>query len=229
MVREVKTMFRKLMLLFLLGLLTAAMLLSGCGGKKPSPTAGVSPGIKKPSAKELANKSILMVIAPKDFRDEELFEPKKIFEEKGAKVSLASTVLNEVKGMLGGTAKPQLRISEAKAEDYDAIVIVGGIGSKEYLWGDKELSNLVKQAYREGKLVAAICLSPVVLARAGILKGKQATVFPAPEAVEELKRNGADYVNQKVVVSGKIITARDTKSARDFALAIAEHLVDYLL
>jgi protease I len=74
------------------------------------------------------------------------------------------------------------------------------------------------------KVVAAICLSPVVLARAGILKGKDATVFPSNDAVEELKNAGVKYVDKPVVISGKIITARDPKAAEEFAKTIAEEI-----
>ena len=75
-------------------------------------------------------------------------------------------------------------------------------------------------------MVAAICLSPVVLARAGLLKGREATVFPTPEALEELENGGAIYVKQGVVVSGRVITANGPQSAQDFALAICQALTE---
>ena len=183
--------------------LLLAILVGGCTEKPPPAPKPSSPEVQRPPAKELVGRNILMIISPRDFRDEELFEPKRIFEEKGAKVVLASTQTGEARGMLGGTARPELRISKAKAEDYNAIVVVGGIGSREYLWNDKDLASLVTQAFQESRVVAAICLSPVVLARAGILKGRQATVFPTPEALEELENGGAIYVKQGVVVSGR--------------------------
>jgi len=172
------------------------------------------------SQEDVQEKTILMVIAPKGFRDEELFEPKRIFEEKGAKVKIASTKEEVAQGMLGGRVKPDLKISEVSIGEYDAIVIVGGIGSKEYLWEDKELRSLVKEAFDEDKIVSAICLSPVVLARAKVLKDKKATVFPALEAINELKKNGAIYIDDEVVVSDNIVTARGPEAAKEFALKI---------
>ena len=173
---------------------------------------------------DLGDKNILMVIAPKDFRDEGLFEPKEIFEEKGAKVTIASTSTDIAKGMLGGTVKQDLKISDVNVEGYDAIVIVGGISSKKYLWEDEELRALVKEAYNKDKVVSAICLSPVVLAKAGVLEGKKATVFPDQVAINELKENGAIYVDKSVVVSDRVITGRDSESAKEFALKICNAL-----
>ena len=112
-------------------------------------------------------------------------------------------------------------------EDYDAIVIVGGAGSKEYLWDDEELRAMVKEAYNKNKVLAAICLSPVVLAKAGILEGKKATVFPYKEAIDELKKNGAYYVDENVVVSDNVITGRDTESTEEFSLKICGALLSH--
>ncbi|MCW3135428.1 MAG: DJ-1/PfpI family protein [Canidatus Methanoxibalbensis ujae] len=175
----------------------------------------------------MRGRNILMVIAPEDFRDEELFEPKEIFEKKGAEVTIASTTTEMAKGMFGRTIKPDLRISDVNVEDYDAIVIVGGAGSKEYLWDDKELRAMVKEAYNKNKVLAAICLSPVVLAKAGILDGKKATVFPHKEAIDELKKNGAYYVDENVVVSDNVITGRDTESTEEFSLKICDALLSH--
>ena len=174
--------------------------------------------------KSLQGKKILMVIAPKNFRDEELSIPKQYFESMGATVRIASVSKNEAIGMLGARVKPDLALSEVDIKKYDALVIVGGVGSREYLWNNEELLTLVKEAYDNNKVVAAICLSPVILARAGILEGKEATVFPSNDAVEELKKAGAKYVDKPVVISGKIITARDPKAAEEFAKAIAEEI-----
>ncbi len=196
-------------------LIASVTILAGCVGKEE-----VTPSTPKSSVIEGGEKNILMVIAPEDFRDEELFVPTRIFEEKGAKVTIASTSTAVAKGMLGETVKPDLTISDVKVEDYDAFVIVGGTGSKKYLWADEELRAVVKKAYNGDKILAAICFAPVVLANAGILDGKEATVFPDRGAIDELKKAGAIYVDKSVVVSDRIITAKFTDSAEEFALRI---------
>lgn len=173
---------------------------------------------------EYEGKKILLVIAQEQFRDEECFVPKQIFETAGAKVTVAAESANLAKGALGGTIKPDISISEAEIDDYDAIVISGGGGARKYLWDNRRLRDLVKEADSKKKVVSAICISPVVLARAGVLKGNESTVFNSPDTVDELKKHGAVYQDRDVVVSGRIITGRDPKSAQAFGKAVLKAL-----
>lgn len=222
------------MFLVLLAVLFLAMATGGCGKGTPETARPSEHGQAKPPAAgetqepssvgELAGKKVLLVVAPRDFRDEEFFVPRRIFEEKGAVVTVASNKKGTATGMLGGTVEPDAVFSEVRPADYDAVVIAGGAGSKVYLWDYKELRRIVREAYGQGKIVAAICLSPVVLARAGCLKGKEAAVFPDPAAVRELKAAGVKYVDRGVVTAGSIVTARDPQSAEEFARAVARLL-----
>ncbi|XRO76750.1 DJ-1/PfpI/YhbO family deglycase/protease [Methanocaldococcus sp. 10A] len=180
--------------------------------------------INKEKVVNMENKKVLMVIAPKDFRDEELFEPMAVFESNGLKVDVVSTTKRECVGMLGHKITVNKTIYDVNPDEYDAIVIVGGIGSKEYLWNNTKLIELVREFYNKNKVVSAICLSPVVLARAGILKDKKATVFPAPEAIEELKKAGAIYEDKGVVVDGNVVTAKSPDYARLFGLEVLKAL-----
>ncbi|PAV10452.1 hypothetical protein ASJ81_13375 [Methanosarcina spelaei] len=173
---------------------------------------------------EYKDKKILLIIAQEQFRDEECFVPKQLFEAAGVKVTVAAESTKTAKGMLGGTIKPDVAISDARIEDYDAIVISGGSDSREYLWNNKTLQALIKEADALKKVISAICISPVVLARAGILKGKESTVFKSPDTLRELKEHGAVYLNQDVVVSGRVITGRDPASADMFGKAVLETL-----
>lgn len=95
---------------------------------------------------EYKDKKILLVIAQEQFRDEECFVPKQLFEAAGVKVTIAAESKKTSKGMLGGTIKPDIAISDARIDDYDAIVISGGSGSKKYLWDNRALQALVKEA-----------------------------------------------------------------------------------
>lgn len=173
---------------------------------------------------EYKDKKILLVIAQEQFRDEECFVPKQLFEAAGVKVTVAAESTKTAKGMLGGTIKPDITISDARIDDYDAIVISGGPGSRKYLWNNKALQKLVKEVYALKKVVSAICISPVVLARTGILNGKESTVFKSPDTVRELKEHGAVYLDRDVVVSGRVVTGRDPASAEAFGKAVLETL-----
>lgn len=173
---------------------------------------------------EYEGKKILLVIAQEQFRDEECFIPKQVFEDAGAKVTVAAEFEKTAKGILGGTITPDIRISEVKIDDYDAIVISGGPGSRKYLWDNQYLRKLVKEADSKKKIVSAICISPVVLARAGLLKGKESTVFNSPDTVCELEKYGAVFQDRDVVVSGRIVTGRDPRSAEAFGKAVLKVL-----
>jgi protease I len=168
------------------------------------------------------SEKILMVIAPENFRDEELLEPKRIFEDSGVTVTIASTSTDVARGMLGATVKPDVAIADVNISEYNGIAIVGGGGSKKYLWDSVELRQLVVDANEQNMVVSAICLSPVVLARAGVLDGRKCTVFQDPESIRELEECGAVYVNQDVIVSDNVITGRDPRSARLFARAVLD-------
>ncbi len=109
--------------------------------------------------------------------------------------------------MLGATANVDVVVSNLHADDIDCAVVVGGMGSPEYLWEDHNLHTLLKNLNSQGKVIGAICLSGAVLARAGVLNGKQATVYPMPESLKALKDGHANYVEQPVVQDGHIITA----------------------
>lgn len=173
---------------------------------------------------KLQGTKVLMVIAPDQFRDEELLVPKEKLEEQGAQVKVAACKLGQAKGMLGATYNPEVLIKDQQVQDFDAVVVVGGMGSPQYLWNDSDLLSLLKEASQQGKVVAAICLSGAVLANAGVLKGKKATVWPMPESLKALSGGGATYVKQPVVKDGKVVTADGPEAAPAFAQTIIEEL-----
>ncbi|MFH0913307.1 MAG: DJ-1/PfpI family protein [Candidatus Omnitrophota bacterium] len=166
-------------------------------------------------------KKAVMIIPESDFRDEELKEPKDILERNNIEVKIASTTLNEVTGMLGAQVTPDIIITDIKIQDFDAIIFVGGGGSSQY-WDDPLAHKLAQDAVSANKIVAAICIAPVTLARAGVLKGKRATVFSSE--AKELKSEGANYTGRAVERDGNIITASGPTAARKFA----EELVNAL-
>jgi protease I len=164
-------------------------------------------------------KKVLLVIASKDFRDEELFHTKEEIEKKGNKVVIASTTKSEVKGMLGGVATPDILLDSVNVEDYNAIIFIGGMGSSEY-WESKKAHQILNQAYKENKLVGAICIAPTTLLNAGLLNG---TKFNSWESeVEKIKENGGIHEEKSVVVDKNVITANGPDAARSFGQKISE-------
>lgn len=164
---------------------------------------------------------ILMVIAQEGFRDEELEIPKALFEEKGFKVEVAARTTAEAKGMLGLKVKPDLALGEVDLAKYKAVVFVGGVGAQDY-FSDPQALGLAREAYRQGKVLGAICLAPVILARAGVLEGKRATVWPSE--AEALRKAKALHTGRDVEVDGRVVTAKGPHAARAFAEKILELL-----
>ena len=169
---------------------------------------------------KLDGKRVLMVIPHTQFRDEEFFEPRKILEGEGAKVVVASTSVRICRGMKGGTVQAEISIAEAKAEDYAALVLCGGSSVPAFFWNDKKLQELAAAMSAAGKIVAAICLATVVLAKAKLLAGREATVYFLPEAIEELKTAGAKYVKETLLIDGNIILAEGPLDAQRFGQAL---------
>ena len=169
---------------------------------------------------KLDGKKVLMVIPHTQFRDEEFFEPKKILEDEGAKVVVASTTAKSCRGMKGGAAQADIAISEAKADDYAAIVLCGGSSVPDFFWNDKKLQELVSAMAAAGKVVAAICLATVVLAKAKLLAGREATVYFLPAALEELKAGGATYVKETLLIHNNLILAEGPPDSQRFGQAI---------
>ncbi len=169
----------------------------------------------------LLGKRILMVVAHDQYRDEEYEEPRKVFEEEGAKVTVASSSRGEARGKLGGKAPVDILLDEAKVMDYEAIVFVGGPGANEYFYNPKALS-LARETFESGKVIAAICIAPVTLANAGILKGKRAAAFPSVES--NLKAQGANYTDNLVEREGKIITGSGPEAAVEFGKTVVAAL-----
>ena len=169
----------------------------------------------------LTGKKILMIVAPDNFRDEELLEPKEIFEGYGAEVMIASKDTNSAEGMLGAFVTVDIDISEIKIEDYDAIIFVGGSGSSVY-FDDEMILDLAKKAYEKNKIIGAICIAPSILANSGILKNKKATCFSSEK--ENLEERGAEYTGRGVEKDDNIITANGPNSASAFGQKISETL-----
>ncbi len=172
--------------------------------------------------KTLEDKKIAIIVAFKDFRDEEYFIPKEILEGVGAEVKTASNKMGRALGADGGEVEIDLLVSDLNPAYFDAVVFIGGPGCLENL--DNENSyKVAKETVSKGKVMAAICVSPIILAKAGVLEDKKATVWSSaldrgPVAI--LKENGAIYQDKTVVTDGKIITGNGPEASKEFGEAI---------
>lgn len=168
-----------------------------------------------------AGKKVLMVIASDQFRDEEYQKPRALLEGGGVKVTVACSSLNEATGMLGLKVRPDILLKDAEVEEYDGVVFVGGMGATEY-WDNPTAHALARLAHQSGKLTSAICLGPMTLANAGLLKGKKATIWK--DAVTDFKTKGVVYTGRPVERDGKIVTGSGPEAAEEFGKALLEVL-----
>ncbi|NYZ74584.1 DJ-1/PfpI family protein [Candidatus Micrarchaeota archaeon] len=166
---------------------------------------------------------ILMIVAQNGFRDEELFVPREVLEKEGHNVRVASLTRAKATGVKGATIQPDMAAYEANPEFFDAIVVVGGPGSPA-LAENEDVLRLLRDAAEKGRVIGAICIGPIAPAKAGVLAGKKATVFPDRKAISVLRENGAIYKAEPVVVDGNVVTADGPASAGLFGVELAKLL-----
>ncbi|HSB47392.1 MAG TPA: DJ-1/PfpI family protein [Candidatus Bilamarchaeum sp.] len=166
---------------------------------------------------------VLMIIAQQGFRDEELLIPKEILEREGHSVKVASITRMKASGSKGAVVQPDMAVYEANADFFDAVVVVGGPGSPA-LSETREVIDFVIAMGAKKKLTSAICLGPMTLAKAGILAGKNATVWPSRSAIALLRNTECNYRNEPVVVDGLVVTADGPQSAGMFGAELASML-----
>ena len=167
-------------------------------------------------------KKVVMIVASSNFRDEEYSEPRKILEHAGCEIKVASSSLNVSKGYFIGTeVKPEILIDDLKAEEFDAIIFVGGSGASEY-FNSLSAHKVAVDAVEKEKVLAAICSAPSILANAGILHGKKATSFSGEKS--NLVKKGVIFTETDVEVDGKIITAEGPNAAKKFGETILKLL-----
>ncbi|MGC3963582.1 MAG: DJ-1/PfpI family protein [Rhodocyclaceae bacterium] len=162
------------------------------------------------------------MIAPRNFLESEYENTRRALQEANILVEVASIKTDAATGYSYGVVQPDLDIDQATPERYDAVVVIGGYGARDPLWGHAGLQALLKRVHAQDHLVAALCAAPPVLARTGLLEGRPATMWPDRNWVAELGAGGARYVDEPIVLSGRILTGRDPRAANAFGRRIAE-------
>lgn len=168
----------------------------------------------------MPGKKVLMVIAPDKFRDEEYFVPREILEKAGHTITVASSTGTESRSMFGKIVKPDKNFLEINPAGYDAIVFVGGSGASAY-FQSTEAHRLAREFNEAGKIVAAICIAPSILANAGLLRGKRATAYPSER--DNINAVG-QYTGALLEVDGNIVTANGPEAANVFGEKLVEML-----
>ncbi|MBN1763085.1 MAG: DJ-1/PfpI family protein [Methanomicrobia archaeon] len=163
---------------------------------------------------------VILLLAP-GFEEIEAMSIVDTLRRAGVEVVIAGLQEGSIEGSRGVNVIPDRSIDEIALEEYDAVVLPGGSPGYINLGRDRRVRELVTRAFEEGRIVAAICGAPTVLADFGILKGKKATVFPG----KERELTGAEFVNERVVVDGTVVTSKGPGTALEFSVKLVELLV----
>ena len=176
---------------------------------------------------DLAKARVLMM-ATDGFEQDELFKPRQALIDAGVEVTLASLKSDPITGEKGGekgeSITPDTLISEVDSEDFDALVLPGGVGNPDKLRMDDRAIELVGEFMDDGKIVAAICHAPWLLVEADVVDGRTATSWPSIRT--DLANAGADVVDEEVVVDGNLITSRKPDDIPAFNRAVIAALED---
>ncbi len=169
---------------------------------------------------DLGTKKVIMIIAPENFRDEEYFDTREALEKKGVDVRVASISTPAISGIEKREVEVDMLLNDV-TNDFDGIVFIGGGGAKVYFDNQTAL-DLARKYYEDGKIVAAICIAPLILGHAGIMSDKKATCWEG--GAKELGDFGAEYTASDVEIDGNIITANGPKSSENFGKEVAKAL-----
>jgi len=152
----------------------------------------------------------VLIIATDGFEQSELTEPKRLLEEAGAEVSIASLKPGEIRGWnekdWGESVTVDLTVGDVSAEDYDALLLPGGQMNPDILRTERKVIDAVRAFDAADKPIAAICHAPWLLAEAQLIEGRTVTGWPSIRT--DLANAGAAVVDEEVVVDGNLITSR---------------------
>ena len=167
------------------------------------------------------DKNVLIILSRNKFCGEEYKLSRQVLEAFGISCKVASSTLSPTIGLDGTIVVPDYQIRNLDSQVYSTFLLIGGVGCREY-WHDKFVHTLLNNAYSSGKLLCAICLAPVILTNAGLLKGKRATAHPS--AADYLKFKGVKYSSKLVEYERNIITANGPEATEEFANKITDLL-----
>lgn len=161
--------------------------------------------------------SVLIFLPKKDFNEEEYTVVKNRMLKAGKQIFITSDDQFSCSGSKGMKVKSDTSFYNVNVNNFGAFILIGGSGSKSY-WKNEALHKITRKFFDAKKIIAAICSSPITLAKAGILQSKKATCYD--EDKMELINYGIDYQDKNVVIDENIVTANDARSALHFAEAI---------
>jgi len=168
--------------------------------------------------------SRILIIATNGFEEWELFGPRQILQERGAEVVLASLKLEPIQATVhdqpGKTIRPDLTIDDVNVDDFDALILPGGVRNPDQLRLHGNVIAVIRLFAEQDKPIGAICHGPWLLVEADLLRGRTATSWPSIRT--DLRNAGARVVDEGAVTDGKIVTSRKPDDVEAFTNALID-------
>jgi protease I len=165
-------------------------------------------------------------LATDGFEQAELLDPRKALDDAGATTVVIAPKAGEIRAWnmkdWGKTIKVDKTLADANPNDYDALVLPGGVINPDHLRMDPAAINFIKKFVETGRTTAAICHGPWTLVEAGVVRGKTVTSWPSVKT--DLKNAGANWVDQEVVTDGQFIFSRKPDDIPAFSRTIIDHI-----
>ena len=177
---------------------------------------------------ELEGKRIAFLMSNEGVEQVEYFEPRKAVEEAGAEVDVISTESGQVQGFehldKGETWKVDKTTSEAKPDDYDGVVLPGGVANPDNLRTDKDAVRFLRAFFAAGKPAGLICHAPWMLIEADVVDGREVTSFPSLQT--DIRNAGGNWVDEECVVDSGLVTSRKPDDLPAFCSKIVEEFAE---
>jgi protease I len=158
----------------------------------------------------------------------ELTEPWKAVEDEGAEVELISLEEGEIQGFnhydKADTFKVDRTVEEASPDDYDALVVPGGVGNPDTMRTDENAVEFVRGFFEQGKPVGAICHGPWMLVEAGVVRGREVTSWPSLQT--DIRNAGGNWIDEEVVVDQGLVTSRKPDDIPAFNRKLIEEFAE---
>jgi protease I len=158
----------------------------------------------------------------------ELTEPWKAVEQEGGEPELVSLESGEIQGFdhldKGRTFPVDRTVSDAKADDYDGLVLPGGVANPDFLRADEDAVSFTRAFFEAGKPVAAICHGPWTLVEADVVRGRTLTSWPSLRT--DIENAGGDWVDEEVHVDSGLVTSRKPDDLPAFCDKLVEEICE---
>jgi protease I len=179
-------------------------------------------------ANELQGKRIAFVMANEGVEQVEFTEPRKAVEQAGAEVDVIAPQSGQIQAFnhldKADTFDVDKTTSVAKSDDYDGVVLPGGVANPDQLRTDKDGVRLVREFFAAGKPVGAICHAPWTLVEADVVDGRKLTSWPSLQS--DIRNAGGNWVDQECVVDSGLVTSRKPDDLPAFCSKIVEEFAE---